>query len=100
SFPIDSENPEITFSLSSISQLPLIVRWPKSSPSLTGWAVDMIEPRAGNPISTELVLGDPIDAGETSASVDYSATLSYSTVVVPATTTEVDSARDLLRFRP
>lgn len=102
SFPIDSENAEITFPLSTISQLPLSIRWPKSSPSLKGWTVDMIEPLGGNPISTELVLEDPTDPGEISSTVDYGARLSYSTVVVPATTTttEVRAARDLLRLRP
>ena len=103
SYSIDTENAAITFPLSSISQLPLIVRWPKSSPSLTGWTVDMIEPLGGNSISTERVLGEAIDAGEASATVDYSAQISYSTVVVPvaaAVNTQVKAARDLLRLRP
>jgi len=100
---IGVENAEINFPLSSISQLSLSIRWPKASPSLKGWTVDMIEPLGGNPISTELVLGDPSDSGEASTTVDYGAQLSYSTVVVPVattTTTEVKAAKDLLRFRP
>lgn len=102
-FVIDTENAEIKFPLSSISQLPLSIRWPKSSPSLKGWTVDMIEPLGGNPISTELELGEASDAGEISSTVDYAAQLSYSTVVVPValtTTNEVKAARDLLRLRP
>jgi hypothetical protein len=102
-FPIDSENLLPTFSLSSISQLPLSISWPKLSPSLTGWIVDIIEPLGGNPISTELTLGEATDPGEKSKTVEYSARLSYSTVVTPASaidTTEVKAASDLLRFRP
>jgi hypothetical protein len=103
SFPIDKENAEITFSLSSRSQLTLSIRWPKSSPSLTGWSVDIIEPLAGNPISTDVVLGDATDPGETSTTLEYLAGLSYSMVVTPAAaiaTTEGKVASDLLRFRP
>jgi hypothetical protein len=102
-FVIDNENAEINFPLSAISQLSLSIRWPKASPSLKGWTVDMIEPLGGNPISTALVLGDASDSGEASTNVDYGAQLSYSTVVVPVaatTTTEVKAAKDLLRFRP
>lgn len=103
SFPIDSEDAEITFPLSSISLLPLSIRWPKSSPSLTGWSVDIIEPFGGNPISTEVKLGEAIDPGESSATVEYGAWLSYSTVVAPAAASdamEVKAASDLLRLRP
>jgi hypothetical protein len=102
-FAIDSENAEITFPLSSISQMPLRIRWPKSSPSLTGWTVDLIEPLGGNPISTALQLGDGIDGGAGSSTLDYSGQLSYSTVVVPvaaAAVSEVKTAQDLLRLRP
>jgi len=98
SFVIDRENPEITFSLSSISQMPLSISWPKANPSLTGWTVDLIEPVGGQPISTELVLGDASDPGEASATVDYTATLRYSTVVTPAP--EAEATSDLLRLRP
>lgn len=103
SLVIDSENVEGAFALSPVSELRLRITWPKSSPSLTGWSVDMIEPLGGNPISTGLVLGEATDPGEKSLTVDYSAELSYSTVVTPASalgTTEVKAAKDLLRFRP
>jgi hypothetical protein len=105
SFSIDRENWEIILPLSSISQLPLVIRWPKSSPSLTGWSVDIIEPLGGNPISTNLVLGDPIDLGANFKTVDYSAPLSFSSVIAPsaaapAAAEEVTDANDLLRLRP
>ena len=98
SFPIDRENHLIDFPL-SISQLPLIIRWPKSSPSLKDWSVDIIEPLGGNPISTNLVLGDPID-DEKSTTVDYPASLSFSSVIAPADAAAVTAAIDLLRLRP
>lgn len=100
---LDKEGLLLDFPLSTISQLPLIIRWPKSSPRLTGWIVDMIEPLGGNPISTSVTLGEATDPGEKSETVEYSPRLFYSTVVTPAAavdTTEVKAARDLLRFRP
>jgi len=102
-YPIDKEGLLLTFPLSTISQLPLVIRWPKSSPRLTGWIVDMIEPLGGNPISTSVTLGEATDPGEISETVAYSPRLFYSTVVTPSAavdTTEVKAARDLLRFRP
>lgn len=99
SFLIDKENPEITFPLSTISQLELAIRWPKSSPSLTGWSVDIIEPLGGKPISTAPVLGQP-ELVDASTTVDYDAALSYSAVVAPADAVEVTAANDLLRLRP
>ncbi len=98
SFVIDRENAEITFPLSSIANLPLGIRWPKASPSLSGWVVDIIEPLGGNPISTQRVLGEPISLGE--KLVEYPAGLFYSTVVAPVAATGVASASDLLRLRP
>ena len=100
SFSIDPENYEITFPLSSLSQLQLAVRWPKASPTLTGWSVDIIEPLGGNPISTNLVLGEPTGLGDASTTVDYPATLTYSAVLAPADAVEVTAANDLLRLRP
>lgn len=100
SFPIDPENYEVTFPLSPISELQLAIRWPKSSPSLNGWSVDIIEPLGGNPISTNLVLGDPIDPGEKLKTVDYPAMLSFSSVIAPADAVQVTAASDLLRLRP
>jgi hypothetical protein len=100
SFRIDQESRIFTFPLSPIVQLPLIIRWPRSAPSLTGWTVDIIEPLGGNPISTTIVLGDPIDPGEPSTSVDYSAPLSFSSVIAPVDAVQVTGARDLLRLRP
>ena len=100
-FPIDSENYQVTFPISPVSQLPLRILWPKTSPSLKGWSVDIIEPLGGHPISTELVLGDASDSGGTT--VEYSARLYYSTVVTPASAvdaTDIKAASDLLRFRP
>ncbi len=94
---------EITFPLNGISKLPLGIRWPKSSTSLTGWTVDIIEPLRGDPISTELVLGDPIRPGDSGPTVEYSATLYYSTVVQPTTnapSSDVEGASNLLRLRP
>jgi hypothetical protein len=102
-FSIDRENAEIPFPLSAISRLELKISWLKSNPSLTGWTVDIIEPLAGNPISTAWVLGDATDPDEHSPTVDYPATLFYSTVVTPAAAAgslEVKAASDLLRFRP
>jgi hypothetical protein len=98
-YPIGASAP-LTFYLSSISELPLTIRWPKSSPSLTDWSVDIIEPLGGNPISTTLVLGNPINPGETVTTVDYPASLSFSSVIAPADAPEVTAARDLLRLRP
>ena len=100
SFSIDQENAEITFPLSTISQLPLTIRWPKSSPSLIGWSVDVIEPLGGSPISTNLVLGDAINAGDAVTTVDYPATVSFSSVIAPADVAGVTAASDLLRLRP
>jgi hypothetical protein len=97
-FPIDQQNAEIVFPLSTISTLTLSIKWPRSSSSLTGWTLDIIEPLGGNPISNEIVLDNPVDAdGDT---VDYPAQLSYSTVVTPPASSTVDSASDLLRLRP
>jgi hypothetical protein len=99
SYPIRTSS-SFPFPLSPISELPLTIRWPKSSPSLTGWSVDMIEPLGGNPISTNLVLGEPINPGEMVTTVDYPASLSFSTVIAPADAPEVMAAGDLLRLRP
>ncbi len=96
-------NPSLsTFSLSGISQLRLAIRWPKTSASLTGWIVDIIEPLGGNPISTQVVLADPLP-GEMSPTVEYPATLSYSTVVQPEGSPPAavpEAALNLLRLRP
>lgn len=100
---LDQANAEITFPLSGISKLPLVIRWPKASPSLAGWTVDLIEPLGGQPISTQLTLGDPSDPGDKSLTVEYSAPLSYSTVVRrPTSPPSSDLAPDdnLLRLRP
>ncbi len=100
SFSIDPEIYEVTFPLSSISELRLAIRWPKSSASLTGWSVDIIEPLGGNPISTNLVLGDPINPSDPATTVDYQGSLSFSSVIVPAEAAEMAPAGDLLRLRP
>jgi hypothetical protein len=99
SYPIRTSLP-FTFPISPISQLPLTISWPKSSPSLTGWSVDLIEPLGGNPISTNPVLGDPINLGDEAMTVDYPASLSFSSVIAPADAPEVTAASDLLRLRP
>ena len=91
-----------TFSLAGVAKLPLAIRWPKKSASLTGWTVDIIEPLGGNPISTQVVLADP-SSSENSATVVYSASLSYSTVVQPKTSppaAEPEASGNLLRLRP
>jgi hypothetical protein len=97
---IDQKNFLFEFPLSGIAELPLVIRWPKSSPSLKGWTVDIIEPLGGNPISTARILPDPTDLGENNANVEYEAPVRYSTVVASATATEIASASDLLRLRP
>jgi hypothetical protein len=103
-FALDKENLEVAFSLSAISQLPLSIRWPKSSPSLAGWTVDLIEPLAGNPISTELVLAEPPEVGGNSSTIEYTGKLSFSTVALPPDPVdrpvEPEGTSDLLRFRP
>jgi hypothetical protein len=99
SYPIRTSSP-FTFPLSSISELPLTIRWPKSSPTLTGWTLDIIEPLGGHRISTNLELGDPINPGEMVTTVDYPASLSFSSVIAPADSPEVAAASDLLRLRP
>lgn len=95
---IDLENYVFEFPLSGVTKLPLTIRWPKSSPSLVGWTVDIIEPLGGNPISTERVVGEI--SKELPSTVDYEGAVWYSTVVAPATATEIASASDLLRLRP
>lgn len=100
--PINSDSSLANLEVSGVAKLPLVIRWPKSSASLAGWTVDIIEPLGGNSISTELILGSPRDLGESSASVEYSGDVWASTVVVvePASTNTIDSASDLLRLRP
>ena len=98
----DSEGSTLELQLSGVAKLSLLIRWPKSSVSLAGWTVDVIEPRGGNSISTELVLGSPRDLGGKSESVEYSGDLwsSRVMVVMPGGTSVVASDSDLLRLRP
>lgn len=87
---------EITFRMSAISPLKLVLVWPASSPSLEGWVADIIEPSAGNPISTRETLSKPVAQGQT---VEYSVPL-WSTSVIQGTTTVLDTKGQLLRLRP
>lgn len=102
-FAISDQNTQVTFSLSGLSELALTIRWPVSTasgpnPSLVGWTVDIIEPLGGNAISTELVLGEPLDVGN-AATLDYTARLHYS-AVEDSSPPDIAAANDLLRLRP
>ncbi|HEX2875169.1 MAG TPA: hypothetical protein VHP33_28150, partial [Polyangiaceae bacterium] len=96
---IDRELALLELRLSGVTKLSLTIRWPKSSVSLEGWTVDIIEPLGGNSISTEWTL-TPRDLGEGSASVEYSGDVWSSKVGPPEGETAVDSDSDLLRLRP
>jgi hypothetical protein len=103
-FPIgltgEGEDPavsaEITFRMSAISRLKLVIVWPSSGPSLKGWVADIIEPTGGNSISTQVVLPEPTVVGQMS---EYSVPL-VQTSVVMGTSTVLDSTGELLRLRP
>lgn len=94
--PIGVKNSAYRFNLAPVSEMALHVLWPESSPSLTGWTADILEPLDGHPISTEVVLANPLPPRQ--GRWDYSVPLAYSVV-----TEEGDSpsaAGDLLRLRP
>jgi hypothetical protein len=95
---IDSENAEATFAISSITRAVVSLRWPKTSRSLTGWRLDVIDSLGGNAISTEAVLEEPVDAG--GSAVVYSPSVAYSSVVVLGASNPIKAASDLLRLRP
>jgi len=87
---------EITFRMSAISRLKLVILWPPSSPSLKGWVADIIEPSGGNSISTQVVLSDPTPQDQMLA---YSVPLTHTSVVLGKSTV-LDATGELLRLRP
>jgi len=87
---------EITFRMSAISRLKLVILWPPSSPSLEGWTADIIEPSGGNSISTEVVLSAPTPQDQLLA---YSVPLTHTSVVMGKSTV-LDATGELLRLRP
>lgn len=98
---IDSGTLDVPFLVSAVSKLELSIHWPKASPSLKGWTADIIEALGGNPISTEVVLGDPSDPGELSTAYEYAIELNYSPAVEAETDSSLpSSANDLFRLRP
>jgi hypothetical protein len=91
----------LDYKASNSSTLDLRIAWPKGARTLDGWAVDIIEPIGGKPISTEVKLGDPFDGGDGFPTVEYRVRLVYSTVSRLRTLPEdVESAHDLVRLRP
>jgi hypothetical protein len=89
----------LDYPASKSSTLDLHITWPKGKNSLDGWTADIIEPLGGRPISTEVKLGSPFDAGY--EILDYRVPLVYSTVslIVPVPE-QVESAVDLVRLKP
>ncbi|HYQ18097.1 MAG TPA: hypothetical protein VEQ58_20125, partial [Polyangiaceae bacterium] len=88
----EKPNAAITFNLSAISRLNLLLLWTAKNQSLDGWTVDIIEPSGGNRISTEVVLsGD--------GTLGYSIPLAYSTVLGTGNDSAAASG-NLLRLRP
>lgn len=86
------------FQLAAISELDLHLLWPEGGQSLKGWTADIIEPLGGNPISTEVVLGEPTPSRQ--SKVDYAVPLAYSAVTEEAGSGNVNADKDLLRLRP
>jgi hypothetical protein len=90
-----------SFKLSAgVSNLTLNLRWPVGVATLAGWSVDIIEPEGGNPISNEIILGDPQGPEPGADTVQYVVPLVYSQVFDLKTETFLDSADDLVRLRP
>jgi hypothetical protein len=88
------------FNLAAVSELNLHLLWPDSGASLTGFTADIIEPLGGNPISTEVQLGNPSPGR--AGKLDYAIPLAYSAVTDRASTGDdsASAARELLRLRP
>jgi hypothetical protein len=78
--------------------LDLLLHWPKGGASLDGWTADIIEGNAANVISTQVVLGSPVEQPDT---FDYSIELVYSKVVDDDPgEVKIASLDDLFRLRP
>lgn len=61
------------------TRLDVIVNWPKGGNSLRGWVLEVLDPLTARLISTQTVLGDPDESGETAS---YSASVLYTPVHV------------------
>jgi hypothetical protein len=84
------------FQLPTISTLNLVVHWP-AGPTLENWTADIIEPFAGNSISTQVVLEKtPVVSGFT----DYRVPLAFSKVAGSAGVDDSQTSGDLLRLTP
>lgn len=94
--PIGIKDSAYQFNLAPVSEMDLHILWPESSPSLTGWTADILEPLGGHAISTEVVLANPPPPRQ--GRLDYSVPLAYSLVTEEAES--ANTARDLLRLRP
>lgn len=95
---IDSGAFTLPFVVSASSTLELSLRWPTGGASLDGWTADIIEPVGGRVISTEVVLGSPVEQG---GAFEYSIQLVYSSVVDDDSSDGlVDDDDDLFRLRP